>query len=128
MISAVLVRPGYSHIIPDNTAQPETMSYENTIKETDNGAIIDFDVTPGSKSTEVPSGYDAWRNRIRARLSAKAIDGKANKQLIDELSGVFGINPSLIRLSGTTSTKKSVKLIGITRKDAIQALRPFFRE
>ncbi|MCK4459781.1 MAG: YggU family protein [Methanosarcinales archaeon] len=101
------------------------MPYENAIKSTGNDTIIDLDVTPGSKSTEVPSGYDVWRNRIRARLTAKAIGGKANRQLIDELSGVFGINQSLVRLSGETSTKKSVKLIGITREDAICALRPF---
>ncbi len=101
------------------------MPYENAIKSTGNDTIIDLDVTPGSKSTEVPSGYDEWRNRIRARLTAKAVCGKANRQLIDELSGIFGINQSLVRLSGETSTKKSVKLIGITREDAIYALRPF---
>ncbi len=101
------------------------MPYENAIKSTGNDTIIDLDVTPGSKSTEVPSGYDEWRNRIRARLAAKAIGGKANKQLINELSGIFGINQSFVRLTGETSTKKSVKLIGITREDAIYALRPF---
>ncbi len=102
-----------------------TMSYENAIKSTGDDTIIDLDVTPGSKSTEVPSGYDEWRNRIRARLSAKAVGGKANKQLIKELSGIFGINQSLVRLSGETSTKKSVKLIGVAREDVIYALRPF---
>ena len=101
------------------------MSYENAIKSTGDDTIIDLDVTPGSKSTEVPSGYDEWRNRIRARLAAKAVGGKANKQLIKELSGIFGINQSLVRLSGETSTKKSVKLIGVAREDVIYALRPF---
>ena len=100
------------------------MPYENAIKSTGNDTIIDLDVTPGSKNTEVPSGYNEWRNRIHARLAAKAVGGKANKQLINELSEIFGINQSLIQLSGETSTKKTVKLIGITRKDAIHALRP----
>lgn len=104
------------------------MSYEDAIKNTGNGVTIDFEVTPGSGSTEVPSGYDSWRNRIRARLSAKAIDGKANKQLINELSRLFGLNPAYIRLNGAISTKKSVELIGIAREDAVQILRPFFRE
>ena len=128
---AELVRPGYSHQTNDHVVRVTqvtvamTMSYENAIKSTGDDTIIDLDVTPGSKSTEVPSGYDEWRNRIRARLAAKAVGGKANKQLIKELSGIFGINQSLVRLSGETSTKKSVKLIGVAREDVIYALRPF---
>ena len=128
---AELVRPGYSHQTNDHVVRVTqvtvamTMSYENAIKSTGDDTIIDLDVTPGSKSTEVPSGYDEWRNRIRARLAVKAVGGKANKQLIKELSGIFGINQSLVRLSGETSTKKSVKLIGVAREDVIYALRPF---
>jgi len=102
------------------------MSYEDAIKSTRNGVTIDFKVTPGSKRTEVPVGYDESRNVIRARLSAKAVDGKANKQLIRELSRLFGVASTHIQLSGATSTRKSVELIGIEREDVIWALRPFF--
>ena len=102
------------------------MSYEDAIKSKGDGVTIDFKVTPGSKQTEVPGGYDESRNAIRARLSAKAVDGKANKQLIRELSRLFGVASTHIRLSGATSTRKSVELIGIERKDVIWALRPFF--
>ncbi len=104
------------------------MSYEDAVKNTGNGVIIYFKVTPGSKKVEVPSGYDESRNRIRARLSAKAIDGKANKQLIRELSRLFGVNTLYIRLNGATSTKKSAELIGVTRDAVIQTLRPFFND
>ncbi|MCD6145424.1 hypothetical protein CW696_03490 [ANME-2 cluster archaeon] len=104
------------------------MSYEDAVKSTGNGVTIYFKVIPGSKRVEVPSGYEESRNRIRAKLSAKAIDGKANKQLIKELSRLFGINPLYIRLNGITSTKKSAELIGITRDAVIQALRPFFND
>ena len=103
------------------------MSYEDAVKDTGNGVTIDLKVAPGSRSTEVPSGYDKPRNRIRAKLSAKAIDGKANKQLIRELSRLFGISPAHIRLNGRANTKKSIELIGVTKEDAIQILRPFFR-
>ncbi len=101
------------------------MSYEDAIKDTGNGVVIDLKVIPGSGSTEVPYGYDESRNRIRAKLSAKAVDGKANKQLIRELSRLFGINPAHIQLNGRTSTKKSIKLIGVTKEDVIRILRPF---
>ena len=102
------------------------MSYEDAITDTGNGVIIDLKVTPGSGSTEVPSGYDESRNRIRAKVSAKAIDGKANKQLIKELSKLFGISPAQIRLKGRASTMKSIELIDVTRDDVIRTLSLFF--
>ena len=102
------------------------MSYEDAIKDTGNGVIIDLKVTPGSGITEVPSGYDESRNRIRAKVSAKAIDGKANKQLIRELSRLFGISPAQIRLKGQASTRKSIELIDVTREDVIRTLSLFF--
>ncbi len=104
------------------------MTYEDAVKDIGNGVTIYFKVTPGSKKVEVPSGYEKSRNRIRAKLSAKAIDDKENKQLIRELSRLFGINIRYIRLNGTMSTKKSVELIGITRDAVIQTLRPFFND
>ncbi len=102
------------------------MSYEDAIKDTGNGVMIDLKVIPGSGSTEVPSGYDELRNRIRAKVSAKAIDGKANKQLIRELSRLFGISSSQIRLNGLASTRKSIELIGVARGDVIRTLSLFF--
>ena len=102
------------------------MSYEDAIKDTGNGVMIDLKVVPGSGSTEVPSGYDESRNRIRAKVSAKAIDGKANKQLIRELSRLFGISSSQIRLNGLASTRKSIELIGVVREDVIRTLSLFF--
>jgi len=104
------------------------MSYRDAIKATSYGVVIDFKVTPGSKRTEIPDGYDESRNRIHARLSAKAVDGKANKQLVKELSRLFGINSASIRLNGATGTKKSIELTGINREDAIRILLPFFND
>lgn len=102
------------------------MSYEDAIKDTGHGVMIDLKVAPGSGSTEVPSGYDESRNRIRAKVSAKAIDGKANKQLVRELSRLFGVSPAQIRLKGQASTRKSIELVGVTREDVIRALSLFF--
>ncbi|HDN65819.1 MAG TPA: hypothetical protein ENF23_05965 [Methanosarcinales archaeon] len=102
------------------------MSYEDAIKDTGNGVMIDLKVIPGSGSTEVPSGYDESRNRIRAKVSAKAIEGKANKQLIREFSRLFGISSAQIRLKGQASTRKSIELIGVARADVIRTLSLFF--
>ncbi|MEA3324228.1 MAG: DUF167 family protein [Euryarchaeota archaeon] len=102
------------------------MPYEDAIKDTGNGVMIDLKVIPGSGSTEVPSGYDESRNRIRAKVSAKAIDGKANKQLIREFSRLFRISSAQIRMKGQASTRKSIELIGVARADVIRTLSLFF--
>lgn len=102
------------------------MSYKDAIKDTGNGVMIDLKIIPGSGSTEVPSGYDESRNRIRAKVSAKARDGKANKQLIRELSRLFGISSAHIRLKGQASTRKSIELVGVSRDDVIRTLSLFF--
>jgi uncharacterized protein YggU (UPF0235/DUF167 family) len=59
-------------------------------------------------------------------VSAKAIDGKANKRLIREFSRLFGISSAQIRLKGQASTRKSVELIGVARADVIRTLSSFF--
>ncbi|MBN2110297.1 MAG: YggU family protein [Methanosarcinaceae archaeon] len=100
------------------------MSFEDAFKETDNGMIIDVEVTPGSKKICIPSGYNPWRKRIEVRLSENARKGKANEQLVENLAVLFGLNSSEVSISnGHKSTKKSVLLKGIDRERAVSVLK-----
>ncbi|WP_340819445.1 DUF167 domain-containing protein [Methanolobus sp. WCC4] len=87
------------------------MSFEDALKEVDGGVIIDIEVTPGSKSLCVPSGYNLWRKRIEVRLSQNAQKGKANEQLISSLAELFGLRSSDISIvNGMHNSKKSLLL------------------
>lgn len=90
------------------------MSIKDAVREGDDGVLIDIEVTPGTKTVKIPSGYNPWRKRIEVRLSREAQKGKANQQLIRELSGMLGIKENDVTLiSGHTSHKKTVRIRGM---------------
>lgn len=99
------------------------MPVSEAIRESDAGLIIDFEVTPGSKTICVPSGYNPWRKRIEAKLTEKPQKGKANLQLIQKLSEIFELPSSCISIaSGAKKSHKSVLIEGIDRKKAEKLL------
>ena len=90
------------------------MSIKNAVREGDDGVLIDVEVTPGTKTVKIPSGYNPWRKRIEVRLSRQAQKGKANQQLIRELSGMLGVKENDVTLiSGHTAHKKTVRIRGM---------------
>lgn len=96
------------------------MSFEEAIKDIGSGIIVDIEVTPGSRSISVPSGYNEWRKRIEVKLTKNAEKGKANEQLIECLAAFFGISSSNILISsGATSSKKSLLIKGISYRQAV---------
>jgi uncharacterized protein len=96
------------------------MSFEEAIEDLGSGIIVDIEVTPGSRSISVPSGYNEWRKRIEIKLTKNAQKGKANEQLIECLAALFGISSSDILISsGATSSKKSLLIKGISYQEAI---------
>ncbi|NLI62582.1 MAG: YggU family protein [Methanosarcinaceae archaeon] len=77
--------------------------------------FIDLEVTPGAKSSEIPSGYNPWRKRIEVRISEQAQKGKANEQLIEDFSKFLSVPKSSIKVeSGFTSTKKTLSVCSVT--------------
>jgi len=99
------------------------MSFEDAIKPTKDGVVIDFEVTPGAKATVVPSGYSVWRKRIEVKLRAPPEKGRANEELIEALSGIFGVSSSNIEItSGATNSKKSIRIYGIDQAAVINLL------
>ncbi len=96
------------------------MSFEEAIKDLGSDIIVDIEVTPGSRSVSVPSGYNEWRKRIEVKLTKNAQKGKANEQLVECLAELFEISSSNILISsGATSSKKSLLIKGISYKQAV---------
>ena len=96
------------------------MSFEEAITDLGSGVIVDIEVTPGSRSISVPSGYNEWRKRIEVKLTKNAQKGKANEQLVECLAELFAISSSDILInSGATSSKKSLLLKGVSYQQAV---------
>lgn len=104
------------------------MSFEDAIKALDSGVSLDIEVTPGSKSISIPSGYNEWRKRIEVKLTKNAQKGKANEQLIENLAELFGINSSnVLIIGGATSSKKSVLLKGVSYEQAVSIFKAYLK-
>ncbi|WP_048109195.1 DUF167 domain-containing protein [Methanosarcina barkeri] len=96
------------------------MSFEEAISDMGSSVIVDIEVTPGSRSISVPSGYNEWRKRIEVKLTKNPQKGKANEQLVECLAELFTISSSdIIINSGATSSKKSLLLKGVSYQQAV---------
>ena len=93
------------------------------IRSTEGGVLLDIEVSASARATVIPSGYDVWRKRITVRVAASPHSGKANAELIKELSAVLKIPPSRLSIvSGHRGTKKTIKVEGIEPECAYNAL------
>jgi uncharacterized protein (TIGR00251 family) len=98
------------------------MPFTDAIRSTKDGSVIDFEVSPGSKSVEVPSGYNQWRKRIEVRLKAQPEKGKANDELIRALADIFKIPSTSVGASGATNSRKTVLIRGISAEAVAKGL------
>jgi uncharacterized protein len=99
------------------------MPFADAIRATKEGAVIDFDVSPGAKSAEVPSGYNPWRKRIEARIRAQPEKGQANEELMESLANLFNVPAMNVEIaSGALNSRKSVLIRGVSVADAVKVL------
>ncbi len=77
-------------------------------------------IQPGAKRHAVSGRHG---DRIRLRLAAPPVDGKANRALIEFLAGEFGVARRAVRvLAGRRSRQKTVRI------DRPASLPDWFRE
>ena len=85
-----------------------------------NGTIVSIDVTAGARAELFPAGYNEWRKAIICRVTAHAIEGKANKAIIALIAETLGMPASSISIqSGATSSQKRVLIAGIAKNDLL---------
>lgn len=71
--------------------------------------ILDLHVQPGAARSEFAGQHG---ERLKVRLAARAIDGKANEALIEFLADHYGVPKNRVRiLSGLKSRRKRVEVI-----------------
>ena len=70
--------------------------------------ILELHVQPGASRSEFAGRHG---ERIKVRLAARAVDGKANEALIDFLSEYFNVPRRNVRIvSGLKSRQKKVEI------------------
>jgi len=72
--------------------------------------ILDLHVQPGAKRSQFAGEHGG---RMKLRLAAQALDGKANEALVDFLADYFGVPKRNVRIaSGVRSRRKRVVIEG----------------
>ena len=76
---------------------------------------IDIKVIPGAKRNAIKHERDMWAGDTwKVYISAPAVDGKANKALIDILAQHFQVRKSQIEIiKGLKSRHKTISIKGI---------------
>ena len=80
----------------------------------DGGTILVLEVSAGSKKASFPSGYNEWRRAVGCMVRARAIEGKANLEVVRGLATFFDVPTSRIRImAGAASPVKRVLIEGL---------------
>jgi uncharacterized protein (TIGR00251 family) len=89
-------------------------------RRTREGLLLEVHVQPGASRTAVAGLHDG---RLKVRLAARAVDGRANAALVDFIATQLGAAKRGISIeAGAASRRKRVRVLGATR--APEALLP----
>ncbi|USG99449.1 DUF167 domain-containing protein [Thermococcus argininiproducens] len=89
------------------------------IKESKEGVILQIYVQPKAKRTEI-DGVDEWRKRLKVKVKAPPVEGKANKEIVKFFSKLLGAEISLIK--GETSREKDLLIRGVSIEEVKKKL------
>lgn len=87
------------------------------------GIVISIEVTAGAREAIFPAGYNEWRRAIGCRVTAPALEGRANRALLILIADKLGVPASSINIaSGATSSQKRILVAGMTREQVLDRL------
>jgi len=96
----------------------------DALSEVQNGTVISIEVTAGGKKEVFPAGYNEWRKTIGCRVSAPALEGRANRAVIELVARTLGRPVASVSiLSGATSSQKRVLVEGMSANDLLTCLK-----
>ncbi len=80
----------------------------------ENSLNIQVQIQPGSSKDQI---IDLHNGRLKIKISAPPVDGKANQNLIEFIAKALGVSKSKIEIvKGRTSKLKTLKISGIDQK------------
>ena len=92
-----------------------------TIRETSAGVQFAVRVVPGASKNEAAGIQD---DALKVRLTAPAVEGKANRACIEFLAGLLRVRRSALSIaSGEKSRRKTVTVEGMTRVEMEERLK-----
>ncbi|WP_048148647.1 DUF167 domain-containing protein [Palaeococcus ferrophilus] len=89
------------------------------IKETKDGIVLLIHVQPKAKKNAI-EGVDEWRGRLKVRVKAPPVEGRANKEVVKFFSKLLGTEVSIVK--GETSREKDLLVRGLDAEEVRKRL------
>lgn len=78
-------------------------------------------VQPGAAKSEISGEFN---DRLKLRIKAPPVDGKANKAVIEFLAQLFGVAKGQIQIyRGTTGRNKTIQISGISIDRVVELIK-----
>ncbi len=99
----------------------------DALREDREGTVISIEVTAGAKTATFPYGYNEWRRAIGCRVTAPALEGKANRAILDIVAESLMVPGSSVSIeSGAMSSQKKVLVRGLLKKEVLERILLLF--
>lgn len=83
------------------------------------GVLLLVEVVPGASEDAFPAGYNPWRERVQARVTAPPADGRANAALCRLVAEHFRVGAADVSVTaGHTSRQKTLLVRGVDETTA----------
>ncbi len=89
------------------------------IKETKEGTLLLIHVQPKAKKSSI-EGVDEWRGRLRVKVKAPPVEGKANKEVVKFFSKLLGAPVEIVR--GESAREKDLLVKGLSAEEVKKRL------
>ncbi len=89
------------------------------LKQTKEGTLLLIYVQPKAKKNAI-EGIDEWRGRLKVKIKAPPVEGKANKEVVKFFSKLLGAEVEIVR--GETSREKDLLVKGLSAEEVKKRL------
>ncbi len=89
------------------------------IKETKEGTLLFIHVQPKAKKNAI-EGVDEWRGRLKVKVKAPPVEGKANKEVVKFFSKLLGAEVEIVK--GETNREKDLLVRGLKAEEVKKRL------
>ncbi len=97
--------------------------FSGAVTEDRQGVVIAIEVSAGAKEEIFPAGYNEWRRSIGCRVTAPAVEGRANKAILKLVARTLSVPVSSVSLvSGSVSSQKRVLVTGLSRQQVLEKI------
>ncbi|MDV3103326.1 DUF167 domain-containing protein [Thermococcus waiotapuensis] len=89
------------------------------LKEGKDGTLLFIHVQPNAKENAI-EGVDEWRGRLKVKIKAPPVEGKANREVVKFFSRLLGAEIELVK--GEASREKDLLAKGLSEEEVRKKL------